>query len=537
MYSYIRQWPKDRENGWSDELQGVCHDNSNWFFAQNGNLWKFPLSHNINDTCKKENRSKGIYKNAYGYRLGDIDYYGGYLFVPVTGDGTPYIAVFNAADLTFVTKQRIERFGSCFGSVHWCAVNPLDGRLYTSDMNLSNDVRCDTSPIIVYNIDLSRIRAKRSDFLTYTTFILIYNASGVRMTREYMQGGCFDEKNHLHITNGEYTIKGGSHNYSNDRGGISVFSIPEINKNSPEKCYKVKRIAYSNQSSGFRYQFNGTGEEPSGITYWDMSGKKVPGELCGCLHVIMSDNCGTGADDFFFKHYEQIGYRDSYFSISSRSVAKMGVIITTDRSDGSCLTYDEHRRRVRNQELVSGLYKNRGIDYVIIENQSEVAITQLIKSVFSKTDANDMSYVYINCHGSKGAISLGYNSQYSTSFSTLHGLFSNIKGKRIILLDSCHSGSASSLNDTDSYILCSAYADENAQGDSVFGNWATRYWVCGAGYDFIAGAEDDMEADTNKDNRVTLKELLDYTNRKLKAYSRSQTCVMYSSNPNEAIFI
>lgn len=537
MYEYLKQWPKDREMGWSDEIHGVCHDAGNWFFTQNGNLWKFPLKHNINETCKKENRSKGIYKNSYKYRLGDCDCYGEYVFVPVTGDGAPYIAVFNASDLSFVTKQRITRFDSNFTSIHWCAINPSDGRLYTSDRHLGNDLKSDTTPIIVYNIDFNKIRARQSDFLQYSTFILIYNASGKRMTREYMQGGCFDGKNHLHITNGDYTIKGGDHNYANDRGGISVFTIPSISQSSPAKFYQAKRIASSNQSSGFRYQFNGTGEEPSGITYWDLSGKSVPGELCGCLHAIMSDNCGTGDDDFFFKHYKQTSYRDSYISFSARTVTKMGVIITTDRSDGSVLTYDEHRRRVKNQEMVSGLFKNRNIDYVVIENQSITAVKNMITDVFSRSDSNDWNYIYINCHGGNGTVSLGYNAKYSTSFSELHNLFAKISGKRIILLDSCHSGSASDLNDTNSFIICSAYADENAKGDSVFGNWATRYWVCGAGYDFLPGAEDDMEADSNKDNRVTIKELLDYTNKKLKAYSRAQSCVMYSNNPSEVIFV
>ena len=57
MYEYIRQWPKDREMGWSHEANGVCHDQNNWFFSQNGILWKFPITHRIGDTCKEENRA------------------------------------------------------------------------------------------------------------------------------------------------------------------------------------------------------------------------------------------------------------------------------------------------------------------------------------------------------------------------------------------------------------------------------------------------------------------------------------------------
>ena len=123
MYKYIRNYPSDREMGWSDELQGVSHDSNNWFFTQNGNIWKFPLNHDLDETCKSENRSKGIYKNAYGHRLGDCDCYNNYLFVPVTGDGTPYIAVFDASDLSFVAKDHIKRFDIDYHSIHWCAQN------------------------------------------------------------------------------------------------------------------------------------------------------------------------------------------------------------------------------------------------------------------------------------------------------------------------------------------------------------------------------------------------------------------------------
>ena len=44
---FEKNYPKDRENGWSDELQGVTTDDSNWYFTQIGRLWKFPFSHYI----------------------------------------------------------------------------------------------------------------------------------------------------------------------------------------------------------------------------------------------------------------------------------------------------------------------------------------------------------------------------------------------------------------------------------------------------------------------------------------------------------
>lgn len=538
MYKYIRNYPSDREMGWSDELQGVSHDSNNWFFTQNGNIWKFPLSHDLDETCKSENRSKGIYKNAYGYRLGDCDCYNNYLFVPVTGDGTPYIAVFDASDLSFVAKDHIKRFDIDYHSIHWCAINPNDGCLYTSDENLGNDFKNTTTPIMVYDIDWNKIRKGQRGFLRYKTFIKMYTSTGVRLTRKYVQGGCFDDANHLHISNGEYTLKVESHNYANEKGGISVFYIPPMSGNSTSGYYNVKRIAYSNQKKLFQYQFNGTGEEPAGLTYWDLSNKKVPGKIEGCLHAIMSDNSGSNADDFYFKHYSRTTYKDLTCNQYAR---KTGVIITTEEYGlNRDLSLEDNRRR-KNQELVAGLYNNRNIDYMIIENQSLYAIFHILEDLFkesTKKIKNPMSYIYINCHGNKNGLTLGYlkTANEFEFYTNLKEKFDVISGKRIIMIDSCESGGATPLLDPNSYVIVSAEEDKLAKGDSVLGNWATRYWVCGAGYDFLPGQAHDMEADSNKNKKVSLKELCDYTNRKLKNNSRLHRCQIISNDPNGIIF-
>ena len=356
-----------------------------------------------------------------------------------------------------------------------------------------------------------------------------------------MQGGCFDNQNRLHITNGDYTIKGGSHNYANSNGGISVFTIPNIPKSNPEKYYLIKRSVASEQSGTFAYKFSGTGEEPAGLTYWDLTGRSVPGQLCGCLHVIMLDHYGVGDDDFFFKHYKRTGTKDIYFKENASQRTKRGLIITTDKSSTSVLVYDEHRRRQKNQELMAGLFTNRKIDYMIAENIKLSAVKNLISDFFSRNDSNDWSYVYINCHGSTDGLALGYvipedDNEVRISFYDLNNVFSRITGKRIILIDSCHSGSATPLKAANSFVLCSAEPEDSAYGDSAIGNWATRYWACGAGYDFLPGAQDDMEADKNKDNRVTLRELYNYTNSKVKYVVWQPNCVMLSNNPDEVIF-
>lgn len=299
MYKYLKTWPSDRENGWSEELNGICHDANNWFFTQNGNLWKFPITHRLNDKVTGENKEKGILKNRYGKHLGDCDCHKEYLFVPVTGDGNPYIAVFSAKNLAFMTRQRIKRNNNYFSSLGWCAVNPNDGLLYTSDRHVQDEYYKESaSPIVIYDIDFEAIKKKSTRFLRFRATLILRNEKGAALTLEHMQGGCFDNENHLHINNGYYS------GYANSKGGISVFSVPKVIEINSSTC--VTRIAKSGQKGTFRYQFNSWGEEPEGITYWDLNKDTRAPEIRGVLHAIMIDNVGVGDDDFYFKHYDRI---------------------------------------------------------------------------------------------------------------------------------------------------------------------------------------------------------------------------------------
>ena len=231
--------------------------------------------------------------------------------MPVTDDGTPYIAVFRASDLTYVTRQYILNNGSArqnngayepttyfhpYRTIPWCAVNPCNGKLYTTDKEKSGS--CVSKDLFVYDIDLDKIRQGSQEFLHFHCTNRMYDERCRRLTLIHMQGGCFDNQNHLHVNNGFWKKK-----EANSKGGISVFSVPVATAEGG--IYGIRRIIKSNQSRGFRYQFNSYGEEPEGLTYWDLNDGRAPG-IKGVLHAIMLDNAGTGADDFYFKHYDRI---------------------------------------------------------------------------------------------------------------------------------------------------------------------------------------------------------------------------------------
>ena len=352
MYTYIRNYPSDREMGWSEELQGVCHDKNNWFFTQNGNLWKFPVQHDLNNSCSRAVPSKGILKLSTSFHLGDLDHYNGYLYVATTGSGKlpskicsdpsiypldltqeaanlkkdePRILVFRASDLAYVRSIQMRRTdGNTFDSLGWLAINPKNGLLYTSDHTISNKYSKDSAPLHVYKIG----SMANKEVLTYHSRLVLFDEFTKLLVLSCMQGGCFDNDNYLHLMCGFVSnYKGkdpGLKNLDTYRDGINVFKVNEkITKGSTEVAY---RLSHSNQSKGFRYQFDSWGNEPEGLTYWDLdlapgsttktkSGCSPSPGINGQLHAIMLDNLGSGADDFYFKHYARSSFSEFYHII------------------------------------------------------------------------------------------------------------------------------------------------------------------------------------------------------------------------------
>ena len=93
---YLGNYPSHRNPGWSNELQGLAHDLQNWFITQKDTLCKFP-SHDLNREVSKATPPPGVrwagippaMKQAGYDHFGDLDQYGGFLFIPLEGSRTP----------------------------------------------------------------------------------------------------------------------------------------------------------------------------------------------------------------------------------------------------------------------------------------------------------------------------------------------------------------------------------------------------------------------------------------------------------------
>lgn len=80
-YRYLGNYPKDRNTGWSVNMQGVTHDENHWYFTQEQKLWKFPVGHDLNQKVTRADPARGILQvnmpeemRSLGYNhFGDFD--------------------------------------------------------------------------------------------------------------------------------------------------------------------------------------------------------------------------------------------------------------------------------------------------------------------------------------------------------------------------------------------------------------------------------------------------------------------------------
>lgn len=275
FFKHISDYPSDRETGWSEELQGVTHDDDNWFITQKNRLWKIKVGVDLNGTINKEEPARGIFTAPIPAALkkynhfGDLDYYDGSLFIALEGESqTPRIACFDTNLGYFDSALLPEQ-----SHAPWCAVNPADGLLYSSEFD---NVRVLNA--YSFTFESNRLRLKLHHKLRF-------NDRGKGMKISGVQGGVFANEN------GENNLFLSSN--ADAQRGVHVFRWPD-----------GSRI----QTISIPSDFWTVGEEIEGLTYWDLNSGRAPG-IRGQLHVLELDNDTLNDDDVKgFKHYEAIRF-------------------------------------------------------------------------------------------------------------------------------------------------------------------------------------------------------------------------------------
>jgi hypothetical protein len=301
IHAYLGDYPSERETGWAENIQGVTHDEANWYFTQTMTIWKFPVSHNLNTRVAGPDPARGILRaglpaalKAEGYNhFGDFDCvryvqpYAGvhrFLFIPIEGGAVPGIAVFRGDDLSYIGRWLLPNEMNA----PLCAYNPGDGLLY-----IGSSLQIDGRPV------LRHLKAFRVDFwqllagkvvMQHVKSASIVDEAGKLLTLPYGQGACFTpDGGRMYLVNGYYT------DTDRNTAGIHVLDTRAF-----------QRIAKSTNGYGaFNYEFHpgwSRYEEPEGITYWDLNDGRAPG-IRGVLHALLLDNDLTEADDLYLKHY------------------------------------------------------------------------------------------------------------------------------------------------------------------------------------------------------------------------------------------
>lgn len=291
--SYIGEYPSEMQRSWVSNIQGVANDDEFWYFTNTHKISKFPISQDLDSVPESSSVSiddliiGGLKYNHFG----DLDYYKGYLVVPIEKkDHTdkPGIAIFDASTLEYLAYYKWPVEASQDASP-WCAVDS-DGFIYSSSAHPDS--------INKYYFDWNEFMSG-----SYIDVVPIFEEDeSISVQLNYIQGGDISDNGHLYTVNG----------YAYGDSSSGAYGIMTFKKTLDGNWI---RQSYSNNVSGiggFNFEFHPGSpryEEPEGITIQDFSSDTSPG-ISGQIHVILLNNdewYDIGDDDMSFKHY-QVAY-------------------------------------------------------------------------------------------------------------------------------------------------------------------------------------------------------------------------------------
>ncbi len=295
---YIGGYPQ-AETSWSNDTQGIAHDDNHWFITQTEALWKIPVGlalHSVTATSPGVlRRGLGFYQALAGFdHTGDPVVYKhngvDYLLVPLEGPGRPgTIAIFHCGTMNYMRHFALP--GQA-GDAGWCAVDE-SGIIYSSPQH--------TSILTSFTLDWDRFQLDQTIVLGTRPVEVMRDEQGNILDLVTMQGGEFGPGGLLYLASGFYTDS----NALADREGLHIM---EKRTDAQGNAF-WQRIGHSTRGFGhFDYYYNpGTltgAEEPEGLTIWDLDDGRAPG-IRGQLHATVLSN-EIDAGDIDFKHYTHI---------------------------------------------------------------------------------------------------------------------------------------------------------------------------------------------------------------------------------------
>ena len=194
------------------------------------------------------------------------------------------------------------------------------------------------------------------------------------------------------------------------------------------------------------------------------------------------------------------------------------------------------------------VFSNQNFSEVVrFPDKTKAEIIAKMEELFKSSSESDVNYLYLTCHGGEdGTIAIGSD---KTSFSgwELASILKQYKGKFVVMLDCCYSGTIIDVGKPDKkvaskseerfdeqaflagfstgdlaskngemlnskfLVLCASCMGEESYSAVGVGSLATRYWAMGTGWDPLQNRIISPMADTNTNGKITLEELYQYS--------------------------
>mgnify|MGYP000845713045 FL=1 len=221
------------------------------------------------------------------------------------------------------------------------------------------------------------------------------------------------------------------------------------------------------------------------------------------------------------------------------------------------------------------VFSNQNFSEVIrFPDRTKSEIIARMQELFESSTESDVNYLYFTCHGGRdGRIYIGSD---KTAFSgwELASILKQYKGKFVVMLDCCYSGTIINAGKSDEkavseseevfdeqeflagfstgdvaskngemldskfLVLCASWQGEESYSTYGGGSLATRYWAMGTGWNPLQNIKISPVADVNKNGRVTLDELYQYSySQVLEVISRSNKQQHVSVYPDNSQFV
>ena len=194
------------------------------------------------------------------------------------------------------------------------------------------------------------------------------------------------------------------------------------------------------------------------------------------------------------------------------------------------------------------VFSNQNFSEVVrFPDKTKAEIIAKMQELFKSSSESDVNYLYLTCHGGRdGRIYLGSDGLTFSGWE-LASILKQYKGKFVVMLDCCYSGTIIDVGESDEkvaskseekfdeqaflagfstgnlaskngemldskfLVLCASWKGEKSYSAVGVGSLATRYWAMGTGWDSLQNRMISPMADTNTNGKITLEELYQYS--------------------------